>query len=115
MSNPTSPKKGKHQEEVDAEEADLEQIVELFHQWVADQSMPEMLIDIADYRHVPDGPGSVLVGLESDYAIDHAGGRYGLGQRVICQELPDPAASGRAVELFRASHQTAGARNRWGR
>jgi len=57
---------------------DLERFLEIFHGWVAEQSMEELLIDVADYRHVPHGPGVVLVGHEADYAMDHAGGRYGL-------------------------------------
>jgi len=57
---------------------DLQRFIETFHRWVAEQSAAELLIDVADYRHVPDGPGVVLVGLEADYAIDHRGGQYGL-------------------------------------
>ena len=57
---------------------DLERFIEAFHRWVAEQSMDEMLIDVADYRHVPAGPGVVLVGHEADYAMDNAGNRWGL-------------------------------------
>lgn len=56
----------------------LDRFIETFHGWIADQAFTEMLIDVADYRHVPHGPGIVLVGLESDYAIDQADGRWGL-------------------------------------
>ncbi len=51
--------------------------VNVFHRWVAEQSMPEMLIDVAELLHVPDGPGVVAVGLEADYALDHGGNRWG--------------------------------------
>ena len=57
---------------------ELEQIINLFHVWVAEQAMDELLIDVADYRHVPQGPSVVLVGHEADYTFDHTGGRYGL-------------------------------------
>ena len=57
---------------------DPEQFIEIFHRWIADQIADELLIDVADYRHVPDGPGVVLVGHEADYALDHARGRYGM-------------------------------------
>ncbi len=57
---------------------DPEHIIKVFHRWVAAQSMPEMLIDVADYRHVPMGPSVVLVGHEADYVLDNAGNRYGL-------------------------------------
>lgn len=53
--------------------------IECFHGWVRDQIMEEeMLIDVADYRHVPAGPGVVLIGLEADYGMDQTGNRYGL-------------------------------------
>jgi hypothetical protein len=57
---------------------DLEQLIRVFHAWTATQALPEMLVDVADYRHVPAGPGVVLVGLEADYAWDQAQDRDGL-------------------------------------
>ena len=57
---------------------DFEKVVECFHEWTASQSMDELLIDVADYLHVPSGPGIVLVGHEADYALDNAQGRWGL-------------------------------------
>ena len=57
---------------------DLELIINLFHRWVADQSMKELLVDVADYRHVPRAPSVVLVGHQADYAIDHSLQRVGL-------------------------------------
>ena len=53
-------------------------LIEVFHSWVAEQSMGEMMIDVADYRHVPKGPGVVLVGHEADYALDEGRGQQGL-------------------------------------
>ena len=32
---------------------DPERFIEVFHRWIAERSMDEMLIDVADYRHVP--------------------------------------------------------------
>jgi hypothetical protein len=52
--------------------------IPLFHRWVAEQSMPELLVDVADLRHVPAGPGVVLVGYQADYAIDHMDHRWGV-------------------------------------
>ena len=57
---------------------DLEQVIQTFHRWTAEQSLDTLLIDVADYRHVPEGPGVVLVGHEVDYALDQAEGRWGL-------------------------------------
>ena len=57
---------------------DLDDFIKVFHRWTSEQCLDELLIDVADYRHVPNGPGVVLVGHEADYAIDHARGRYGV-------------------------------------
>jgi hypothetical protein len=57
---------------------DPERFIPVFHRWVAEQSLPEMLIDVADYCHVPAGPGVVLIGHQADYALDHNGNRWGL-------------------------------------
>lgn len=52
--------------------------IEVFHAWIRDAVLDELLIDVADYRHVPSGPGVLLVGHESDYSMDNTGGRWGL-------------------------------------
>jgi hypothetical protein len=57
---------------------DPARFIEVFHRWVRDQVLDELLIDVADYRHVPAGPTVLLVGLASDYSLDNTGNRYGL-------------------------------------
>ena len=57
---------------------DPAKFIDVFHAWVKDQLFDGLLIDVADYRHVPAGPGVLLVGLEADYAMDHASNRWGL-------------------------------------
>ena len=53
--------------------------VDLFHQWVARQVMPGvLLIDVAELLHVPNGPGVIAVGVEADFALDHTGGTWGV-------------------------------------
>src|SRR5207249_7021802 len=37
-----------------------------------------LVIDVANYAHVPEGPGVVLIGHGSDYFMDQGGGRLGL-------------------------------------
>jgi hypothetical protein len=52
--------------------------VDLFHQWVARQTVPGvLLIDVAELLHVPNGPGVIAVGHEADFAFDHTGGIWG--------------------------------------
>jgi hypothetical protein len=52
--------------------------VGVFHQWIKDTVCPEMLIDVAEYRHVPAGPGILLIGLEANYSFDERENRLGL-------------------------------------
>jgi hypothetical protein len=57
---------------------DLAPLIPIFHGWIRDRVCDELLLDIADYRHVPAGPGVVLIGYEADYSVDNAGGRLGV-------------------------------------
>lgn len=52
--------------------------IEVFHAWIRDSVLDELMIDVADYRHVPAGPGVLLIGHESDYSMDNTDGRWGL-------------------------------------
>lgn len=52
--------------------------IEVFHAWIRDSVLDELMIDVADYRHVPTGPGVLLIGHESDYSVDNTRGRWGL-------------------------------------
>jgi hypothetical protein len=58
--------------------ADLGDAIPVFHRWIQDRVCPEMLIDVADYRHVPNGPGVMLIGHEASYSLDNTKGRLGL-------------------------------------
>ena len=44
-------------------------LVPVFHDWIRERVVPdELLIDVADYSHVPDGPGVMIIGHHADYA-----------------------------------------------
>ncbi|GAB4144090.1 MAG: hypothetical protein Tsb009_15590 [Planctomycetaceae bacterium] len=55
-----------------------EEFVPVFHQWIRENTLNELMIDVADYRHVVDGPSVLLVGHESDYVFDQTEGIPGL-------------------------------------
>ena len=57
---------------------DLAALVPVFHGWIQNQVFDELLIDVADYRHVPDGPGVMVIGHEADYSVDNTDGRLGV-------------------------------------
>ncbi|ETW97464.1 MAG: hypothetical protein ETSY1_22565 [Candidatus Entotheonella factor] len=56
----------------------LEAFIPVFHHWIQQQCLDELLIDVADYRHVHNGPGVMLIAHDAHYAIDAADGRLGL-------------------------------------
>lgn len=57
---------------------ELSPFIGMFHRFVQEKALPGLLLDVADYAHVPDGPGILLVGHDVDYGIDLAEGRPGL-------------------------------------
>jgi hypothetical protein len=60
------------------EDLGLDAVVNVFHSWIQEQVCEELLLDVADYRHVHHGPGIVLIGHEADYSIDNTGGKLGV-------------------------------------
>ena len=53
-------------------------IIPVFHTWIQEHAVPGLLIDVADYTHLVDGPSVLLVAHEANYALDETGGRPGL-------------------------------------
>lgn len=60
------------------EDVDLAALIPVFHCWIQSQSTDELLLDVADYRHVHAGPGIVLIGHQGNYSVDRTGGRLGV-------------------------------------
>jgi hypothetical protein len=51
----------------------------VFHRWIQEHALPgHLLIDVADYAHVPDGPGTLVVASEANVHMDRTGGRLGM-------------------------------------
>ncbi|HYI93824.1 MAG TPA: hypothetical protein VEX68_09795 [Bryobacteraceae bacterium] len=57
---------------------DWHALIPIFHRWIREQAMPELLIDVADYSHVPAGPGVMVIGHEAHYSVDNRENRLGL-------------------------------------
>ena len=55
-----------------------EDFIPVFHRWITERVLPELLIDVADYSHVHEGPGVLLVGHDAIYAYDESRGEPGL-------------------------------------
>lgn len=78
---------------------ELEAVVPVFHDWIRERKLDEPMIDVADYRHVPEGPGIVLVGHASDYYLDQGEGQLGLLYSRKRDAPADPDA--RLADAFR--------------
>jgi hypothetical protein len=78
----------------------LDGFAPIFHRWIQESRLPgRLLIDVADYRHVPDGPGIVLVAHEAHYAIDRERGGLGL---LVSRKRDQPGELGdKLTEAFR--------------
>lgn len=57
----------------------LPKINATFHQWIASHALGEIVIDVADYSHVPGGPGVVLIGYDYNYSVTQRGHEIELG------------------------------------
>jgi hypothetical protein len=54
-------------------------LVPVFHSFIQSHALPDhLLIDVADYQHVHNGPGTVLVSHEANIYMDKGEGRPGL-------------------------------------
>ena len=63
------------------DDAQLQQheFVPILHSWIQNKTVPDhMLIDVADYAHVHNGPGTLLVAHEANFYLDRFDGRLGL-------------------------------------
>ena len=61
-----------------SEGVDLEPLIPVFHSWIQGKVLEELLLDVADYRHVPAGPGVVLIGHQANYSVDNTDERLGV-------------------------------------
>ena len=65
-----------------------EDILPIFQRWIQEHTVEGMLIDVIDYKHVPEGPGVVLIADEADFAYDLTDGQIGL-YYVRKRDLPE--------------------------
>ena len=49
----------------------LDTVIPVFHSWIQEEKTPAVMIDVADYKHVPAGPGVMLLGHADDLGLDN--------------------------------------------
>ena len=54
------------------------EVIPIFHRWIQEKAVAGLLIDVADYSHLPTGPSVLLIAHEGHYVLDQTGGRLGL-------------------------------------
>jgi hypothetical protein len=81
-----------------------EAFIPVFHAWVKHHTLPELLVDVANYAHVPRGPGVVLIGHGTDYFMEEGQGRPGL---LFNRKRQAPGASERLADSFRRTFHVA--------
>src|SRR5271169_1997367 len=83
------------------EEVDLEPLIPIFHSWIHGKVFQELLLDVADYRHVQAGPGVVLIGHQANYSVDNTDNR--LGVRYNRKEIVDGSNQARIIQAARSA------------
>jgi hypothetical protein len=63
---------------VDAKRFDILKLIPMYHRWIQQKALEDLLIDVADYSHVPAGPGVMLIAHEGNYALDETGHERGI-------------------------------------
>ena len=80
-------------------------MIPVFHRWIQEHAVPGLLIDVADYTHLVDGPSVLLVAHEANYALDATGGRPGLSysrKQPLEGAFPDRLAAAAAALIVAA-------------
>jgi hypothetical protein len=80
---------------VDGQEVDILKLIPIYHRWIQHKALDDLLIDVADYSHVPIGPGVMLIAHEGNYALDEAGHARGVvyySKRPLAGALPERLA-----------------------
>jgi hypothetical protein len=55
------------------------EFIPVFHNWIQDKIIDDhLLIDVADYSHIPDGPGVMLISHEGNFSLDQENQQPGI-------------------------------------
>ena len=81
-----------------SEHFELEALIPVFHRFIREQVLKDLMIDVVDYSHVPDGPGVVLIGHAADYYVGSLDGALGL---VYSRKRGGPGAEARLEDALR--------------
>ncbi len=90
----------------------LGRVIEVFHQWVSEQVFDDVLVDVADYRHVSQGPGLFIIGHEFNYQLGLRTSRWEFScvqkRSLKSHENPLRITFGRAIQACRLLEDSLG-------
>jgi hypothetical protein len=52
-------------------------LIPVFHRWIRENTLPGTLVVVADYHHVPEGPGVMLIAHDAFYSLDNRANALG--------------------------------------
>ena len=81
-----------------AKAVEPEAFIPVLHRWIKERVLPELVVEVANYVHVPQGAGGVLIGHGSDYFMDEGDGRLGL---LYSRKRAGPPPAERLADLAR--------------
>ncbi len=55
----------------------LAAFIPVFHRWIQEDKLEGLLVDVAEYTHVYQGPGVLLIAHEANYSLDEENGKRG--------------------------------------
>lgn len=58
-------------------EIPLGDFIPVFHRWIQENKLEGLLVDVAEYTHVNQGPGVLLIAHEGNYSLDEMDGKRG--------------------------------------
>jgi hypothetical protein len=101
----------------DAQQLDILKLIPMYHRWIQQSLLADLLIDVADYSHVPAGPGIMLIAHEGNYALDETGHERGVlyySKHPLAGSLPErfalvTAKALKAAQLMCGDAELAGA------
>ena len=82
-------------------------LIPVFHAWIRDRRLPEAILDVAAYRHVPESPSIMLIGFDCDFAVDREGGEPTL--YVQRKQPQDGDLASRVIDVAAAAYRVAAA------
>jgi hypothetical protein len=83
---------------------DMLNLIPVFHRWISERVLPDLMIDVAEYTHVQNGPGVLIVATEGNYGYDETGGARGMVY-YSKEQLPEGDLASRLASVARKGLQ----------